>query len=427
MSYMLYKEINIYDMEYQLTINNKKVFDFYNAHKHLRFDDMSCLMVDILENVYKNSDTSIDTTFAEKVLGSINLLQSQIDTMFEKKFEIFKNEYTRELNTILNTASEDKITTLLKNYNETAQDKTKLLFNEIFPKNNEIITNQITNCFSMFDNVINSTEQRIQTSINEKLGCIQNINNTQTKISENVNGLVNKFHNSSNKGNFSEKSIVDGLTVLYPYGNIEHIGNKLSNSGDIFLHRKDRNKIIIENKEYDKTVTQQEVDKFINNVLLNKCDGIMISQSSQIIFKDDYEINFNGDSILVYICNVNYDISKIRTAISIIDHLKDQKDSINKEKTSIKLTIEEIDIINKEYHILLNQKKIIIKSITESFNKNIEEIKKIQIPSLEFILTRQYGIKLSDEESCPYCGKICKNNAGVSAHLKTCRENKNNQ
>jgi len=274
----------------------------------------------------------------------------------------------------------------------------------------------------MFDNVINSTEQRIQTSINEKLGCIQNINNTQTKISENVNGLVNKFHNSSNKGNFSEKSIVDGLTVLYPYGNIEHIGNKLSNSGDIFLHRKDRNKMIIENKEYDKTVTQQEVDKFINNVLLNKCDGIMISQSSQIIFKDDYEINFNGDSILVYICNVNYDISKIRTAISIIDHLKDQKDSINKEKTSIKLTIEEIDIINKEYHILLNQKKIIIKSITESFNKNIEEIKKIQIPSLEFILTRQYGIKLSDEESCPYCGKICKNNAGVSAHLKTCRE-----
>ena len=92
MSYMLYKEINIYDMEYQLTINNKKVFDFYNAHKHLRFDDMSCLMVDILENVYKNSDTSIDTTFAEKVLGSINLLQSQIDTMFEKKFEIFVAE-----------------------------------------------------------------------------------------------------------------------------------------------------------------------------------------------------------------------------------------------------------------------------------------------------------------------------------------------
>ena len=51
-----------------------------------------------------------------------------------------------------------------------------------------------------------------------------------------------------------------------------------------------------------------------------------------------------------------------------------------------------------------------------------EEIKKIHIPALEFILTRQYGIKLSEEESCPWCGKICKNNAGVSAHLKSCKE-----
>jgi len=409
-------------MDFQIILNNKKVYEFYNTHKHLRFEDMSCLMVDILENISKNTNSSIDISFAEKVLGSINLLQSQIDNSFESKFQIFKKEYTQELNTILCTVQEDKINKVLKEYNENMQDKTKILFNEVFPKNNETITNQINNSFSMFDKIINSSELRIQTTLNENCASIQHINNTQTKIAENVNGLVNKFHNSSNKGNFSENSIVEKLTILYPYGNIEHVGNRLSNSGDIFLNRKDKNKIIIENKEYDKTVVQHEVDKFINNVILNNCDGIMLSQSSQIIFKDDFEININGDSILVYICNVNYDISKIRTAISIIDHLRSQKEIINKDQNSIKLSTEEIDIINKEYHIMLNQKKIIIKSITEAFNKNIEEIKKMSLPSLEFILTRQYHVKLSEEERCPYCDKICKNNAGVSAHLKSCKK-----
>ena len=150
----------------------------------------------------------------------------------------------------------------------------------------------------------------------------------------------------------------------------------------------------------------------------------MLSQSSQIIFKDDFEINFNGDSILVYICNVNYDISKIRTAISIIDHLKEKKEIIKKQQHSIILSQDEIDIINKEYNILLNQKKLIIKTLTDCFNKNIEEIRQLRVPGLEFILQKQYGIKLSDEEYCPYCQKLCKNKAGVSAHLKSCENYK---
>jgi len=388
---------------------------------------MSCLMVDLLEKLSISTDTSFNKTLGEKVLMSINSLNTHvqnIDKIFEIKFDYFKKEYTKELNTILTTVHDDKITQVLKDYNESLQDKTKILFNEIFPKNNELITNNIRNSFSNFDTIINSTEARIQHTLNEKLSDIQSIGITQNKIAENVTAIINKFNNSSSKGNFSENSLMDVLTFLYPYGNLEHVGNKLSNSGDIHLNRKDKTKIIFENKEYEKTVVQAEVDKFINNVVLNECDGIMLSQSSQIIFKDDFEINFNGDSILVYICNVNYDISKIRTAISIIDHLKEKKEIIKKQQHSIILSQDEIDIINKEYNILLNQKKIIIKTLTDCFNKNIEEIRQLRVPGLEFILQKQYGIKLSDEEYCPHCQKLCKNKAGVSAHLKSCENYK---
>jgi len=45
------------------------------------------------------------------------------------------------------------------------------------------------------------------------------------------------------------------------------------------------------------------------------------------------------------------------------------------------------------------------------------------VPSIEYILMKEYGIKLSDDEDCKWCGKPCKNAAGgISAHLKTCEK-----
>jgi hypothetical protein len=406
--------------KYRMSIRNKRVYEFYEANKHLGFEQMSCLMVEILERTLKGTDTSVTNGLGEKVLESINNLNSQVqgmDTLFEKKFEGFKRDYTLELNSVLRNVQDEKIVKMLTDYNDTLHEKTKNLFNDVIGKN-------IRSSFSAFDTIINSSESRINSTINEKLGGIHSIGVIQTKIAENVTSIINKFNNSSSKGNFSEHSLMEILTFLYPYGNVEHVGNKVSNSGDIHLNRKDKPMIIFENKEYEKTVVQSEVDKFVNNVVANKCDGIMMSQSSQIIFKDDFEINFNGDSILVYICNVNYDVSKIRTAISIIDHLKEKKESIQNRECSIVISNDEIEVINREYNILINQKKCIIRTLTDCFNRNIEEIRQLRVPALECILQKQFGIKLSDEETCPYCQKVCKNKAGISAHLKSCENYK---
>lgn len=413
-------------MSYHITINNKKIYDFYETHKTISFEEISCLVIDILEKI-TNKD-SLDSTFAEKILGSINNLGAKInniDTLFENKFIDFKNSYTQDLNIILNNNQSDRLTGVLKEYNETLHDKTKLLFSEFFPKNNEIITSQLNNTFNITSQIINSSESRLQNTINNlelKLGDINTINHTQNIISENINHLINKFHGSSTKGHFSEVSVVEGLTRIYPYGNVEHVGNKLSNTGDILLTRKDKYTILIENKEYDHRVPPVEIQKFIDNSVLNKHDGIMISQQTQISFKDDFEININGDLVLIYICNMGYNMDKLRTAISIIDHLKSQIEFINKDKTCIALSQEEIDSINNEYTIMLNQKKYLLKMLNDSHHKIIKEVENMKVPSVENILMREYGIKLSEDEDCPWCKKPCKNGAGVSAHLKSCAE-----
>lgn len=423
-------------MSYQLTVNNKKVYDFYNAHPNLSFDDMSCLMVDMLKKILKKPDTTLDSSLAEKLLGSMNLLDTRMKNMdqcmsevFENKFTEFKKNYTQELNTVLNNTTNERTITVLKDYNETMQDKTKLLFNEIFPKNNEFIVNQINNTFNIFDKLINSTEARLQNTIMDtkntiesKLTSINTITNTQNVISENINHLINKFHGSSTKGMFSEVSVVEGLTRIYPYGNVDHIGSRISNSGDIILTRKDHSSIMFENKEYDRIVTSSEIQKFIDNAVLIQCDGIMLSQQTQIQNKDDFEININGELIFIYICNMGYNMDKIRTAISIIDHLKSQIAFINKDKVNVSLTKDEIDNINNEYNSVLSHKKFIIKMLNESHTKIVKEVESIRVPTMEYILMKEYGIKLSDEEDCKWCGKPCKNAAGVSNHKKTCDE-----
>ena len=115
-------------------------------------------------------------------------------------------------------------------------------------------------------------------------------------------------------------------------------------------------------------------------------------------------------------------MDKIRTAISIIDHLKSQIAFVNKEKTHVALTKDEIDLINREYNYMLNQKKFLLKTLNESHNKVVKEVENIKVPSIEYILMKEYGIKLSDDEDCKWCGKPCKNAAGISAHLKTCEK-----
>ena len=336
-------------MSYQLSINNKIVFDYYNNNKNVSFEEMSCFMVDILNKISKKTDVSLDSTLAEKILASIINLDSKIENniseVFELKFEDFKKNYTLELNNILTSNNNDKIGSILKEYNDSLQDKTKLLFNEYFPKNNEIITSHINQSFTMFDTLINSSEARLNNTLDSKLSNLSVITNTQNSIATNINLLINKFHGSSTKGNFSEVTLVDGLTKIFPYGNVDHVGNKLNNSGDIILNRKEKSKIIIENKEYEKTIPPPEIQKFVENIIMNNCDGIMISQHTQITSKDDFEININGKSILIYICNMEYNMDKVRTAISIIDHLKTQTNFINKEKTTISFTIEEIDFM----------------------------------------------------------------------------------
>jgi hypothetical protein len=64
-------------MSYIVSVNNKKIYDFYNTYKNISFEDMSSLMVDILKKVLKKQDSSLDSNLAQKLLMSMDNLESR--------------------------------------------------------------------------------------------------------------------------------------------------------------------------------------------------------------------------------------------------------------------------------------------------------------------------------------------------------------
>ena len=106
-------------MDYSLTISNKKVYDFYKAHKNLNFESMNILFVDILDNLLQNANPSLNTDLANMLINNMKSLQTQVNTMentmnktqseigntFTLKFLDFKREYMDDMKMILSNES----------------------------------------------------------------------------------------------------------------------------------------------------------------------------------------------------------------------------------------------------------------------------------------------------------------------------------
>ena len=89
--------------------------------------------------------------------------------------------------------------------------------------------------------------------------------------------------------------------------------------GDLILKRPNKVPILFETKNY-----AINVKKFIRDIDNTNYNGIMLSQTSGIIGKDNFQIDIHNNNILVYIHKADYDISKIKLAVNIIDFLFDK-------------------------------------------------------------------------------------------------------
>lgn len=455
------------EKSYELTINNKEVFEFYK-NTSLEFEQVNILFVDILKKLTLDLDSSLNNNVAAKLLEKFNMIDSKIENisssvsryqqevpnLFSIKLNEYRKEYMDDLKLILTSNNIECIAPLIKETNGNLLDKTSIMINDLLPKNQEKLSKDIFSHIQLFQasmvsettklisstldkktiddflkninqtmtqsqqtltNLISSSESRIENRIAEterKVSEIKEIStiniSSQNTLQTNMTDILKKFENAASKGAISENITYNILLSLFPCAQIELVSEQ-KETGDIMLVRNNKPKILIENKDHDsKNVTKQEVEKFIRDCEIQNCCGIMFAQHRGISNKKNFELQIHGGNVLLYVHEVNFDHEKIQIAIEIVESFKIKLDELNMS-TNEDCTIgkEVLEEINKEYINYVNQKNSMTKLIKDFSDKMILSINELKLPSLEkYLSTRFATSSIQSDNICKYCEKL---------------------
>jgi len=447
-----------------LTTNNPKILKFFNDHQSLDFEETVISFINIIEKLEDNINHKPSNQSLLDILSEIKNMKSDISKYqmessqnFNQQFLEFKREYINDLRLNLTSNVSDKIEPLIKEQLQILFQKTESLI----PKQNQELQNKFQESLkiinidteqfmkstiteSSLQTFISQIDQKLTSSLfntqqqisqnmsnqeqrlDSKISDISHKTNSQNSISQSINSqvsdLLKKLENSSAKGKMSENIIVNILHSLYPSGQIDHVG-QTKETGDIILSRKDKPKILIENKDWGKNVVQEEVKKFIHDIETQKCCGVFLSQNYGIANKENFEINIHDGNILIYVHEANNDPDKIKLAIDIIDNFKSKLDNFTIDKNVDSISKEVLESINTEYQGFIASKLTLMKTVKDFNQKIVKQIDDVKFPSLEQYLSTRYASSTS-KYICEYCGFIAKNAAAKSAHLRGCSEKK---
>jgi hypothetical protein len=460
--------IDIFDMTMknaETTMNNKmntrilsSITDQMNQLKDLR-TDIGNLKQDL-------------SKFNTEILSSLFL-----------KFSDIKKEYVEEMKTILTfngVNSLEKITSMVDKNNLALVDKTKLLLTEIVPRTNDAYYRQIQENIQQFQkNIIEETTKLLSGSQNENsvqdfLGNFElkftsmaqsvqspiynfitaseeRINKNLTQIKDHTinkdaaheklfNELddflnKNKYKNSTVRGKTGENQLEDILNQMFPSAMVKNTSG-IPASGDFILQERELGKknILFENKHYTSNVNSEEVLKFHRDVREQRCNGIMLSQTSGIVSKKPFQIEIIDSLIVVYVLNCEYDPDKIKIAVDMIDTLSHclssyiERGELGENNT---ISTEIMNQINEEYGKFSLQKlafienlKIMSKEMTKKLTEQIEDMK---MPTLNHFLSAKFGnynVSSSTDTdnalTCKYCKKVWATKASLASHMKGC-------
>jgi hypothetical protein len=445
-----------------IKLTNKKVVDFYQANPNISVDHVNLLLVDMMEKMVHDS---INSSVVSQLLERLKLVESEVKTTRESvsklqpdilmnlsmKMMEMKKEYMEDIRTIMASNATDKIAPIVKEYTSHLIDKTALLFQDI-PKSHDALSIKLQDSLHEIQKCILEESKRVSTgqtmqefmfSIEQKFNSTQLLLNSSyekmdyglkeikltqehqhhsmkelsTMNQQSVQDLLRKMDNSCSKGKVSETVLFHMLQSMYPSAELNFVGHS-KETGDFMLERTNKPKLLIENKNWESNVAKDEVEKFMRDTSIQNCCGLFLSQHTGIANKENYEINVQNGNILMYVHHVNNNPEKIKIAIDIIDHFKEQVDSLEQNVEVDSIPKEMLKKINEEYKSFISKKTEMQKNVKEFTTKMCKQLDEINMPSLTVYLSSRYT-SVNNYILCE-CGKECKNKQAYSAHKRGC-------
>ena len=413
-----------------------------------RIIDKTMLALNEVNNQSLNRITSLVEQNANHLMEKTKNIINDIIPENQEKCTKQIQENIRNFFTILNEdtkkiiSNNSEITTFLSKYQEkiNISEKTSSeILGEVKTMMNRNKDENISQFIQNFDtkynillqgiqtpivSVINSTEERLHSTLNNLHTSTKESNISQTKVMNDLEEFLNKYRNSSFKGQLGENHLSSVLTKMFPTAEIIDT-SKLTSSCDFQLKRENKDAILIENKDYNVNVDPKEVKKFIGDCETRSSHGIFLSQNTGITSKNNYQIDIMGGKILVYVHNCEYQSNKIQIAIDIIDTLSQKLKDLNIEdnKDEMVFSREIMEEINSEYQLLISQKEAVIHYVKE-FQKNLViKLEEIRLPKLENILPLNLTSLNANKKvfKCEVCGTfVTDSGRSLSAHQRWC-------
>lgn len=466
----------------RIIITDKNVCSFYKEHPYVDVNNINRLCVELLNSAINNNDISITNTFHQRILSEIsenNRVVSQLqDTMtsiktdnlhsFITEMTDIKEDYLDELKMLVITETTDKITTIMESNNSNLLNKTVDVLRNIIPNINTKQFEEINRSLYSFQKAIASDTQTLLKSVdthslkeymnnfeiksslmlqNIQQPILSSITASEERITNNVNSVKdniantdesnkNMFHNinsilntdkSTDKttytNNLTNSHFVSFLTKSFSSADIS---SKLlgMNTPTTVMKRIRKPDILLQNYELDTNVSSDEMASFINIISdENKC-GILMSQYSGISNKNDFQIEFHNNNVIIFVHNSEYSNHKIEAAVNIIDHLYFKLQQFNKTGINDDFTIPKdiLETINNEYQMFMTQKLAVIDVLKESQKKVISQIDEIKFPSLDKYLSGKYSAPIIKSGlKCDICKYYSANNLkALAAHKRGC-------
>jgi hypothetical protein len=221
--------------EYTLALKNKKVWDFYNTHPNVNFENANLLLVDFMETIFNNMTNDISSNINTQLLSfmkenqtrienisecinvvnqNVNTLSNDVNNKMMLQMNNIKSEYIREFASIINTSSlttNEKISSLIDKSNNILVDKTTLLLNEIIPRNNSSLHSVIKENLRDLHNTITSDTQKLTANINSQDAQTDFLSTIENKLSSIIQNIQLPLYSTLNA---SEERLTTNINTI---------------------------------------------------------------------------------------------------------------------------------------------------------------------------------------------------------------------
>lgn len=370
------------------------------------------------DNYIKELKELLHSKETDNILNVNNSIDKQNGILMDKITLLLTNSLPNTLNknqeNLINNFKEDMLNTLNKLLEYDPNITIEKISNIVDMKYNSF-------AYTIQDQImknINTSEDRMSVNINQIKDIAIRTSTIQDRLSTELTEYLNKHKLGITKGIQGENRLLNILNNEYLTSEIINTSCQ-TGQGDIILKRPDKLPILIETKNYSINVKKDETEKFIRDIDNTKYHGLMLSQCSGIVGKNDFQIDIHNNNILIYIHNANYDISKIRLAVNTIDMLSDK--IINANNNNINIDSNILTEINSEFQNMLLQKSMLITQIKDNAKKMLDICTNIELPKLDKLLSNFYANNKKSLLICKVCKKYESYNArSIARHTLSC-------